>query len=106
MFATDNSFHLVHMVQLVNLSKTFLSRTTLSSWCHNMLDLFLTSYPSLYNVKLFPFLGLSDHLRISVSCSVSSSLRQERPPPSVRRRFCHFGAANWSDLQLYFSDFP
>src|ERR1700755_1097024 len=49
----------------------------------NILDLFLTSYPSPYTVKLFPPLGSSDHLLISVSCPVSSSLPQERPPPSV-----------------------
>src|ERR1044072_4676691 len=50
--------------------------------------------------------GSSDHLLISVSYSVSSSLPQERPPPSARRPLWHFGAANWSDLRLYFSDFP
>ncbi|KAL7646845.1 UNVERIFIED_CONTAM: hypothetical protein RMT77_002101 [Armadillidium vulgare] len=72
----------------------------------NILDLFLTFNPSPYTVKLFPPLGSSDHLLISVSCPVSSSLPQERPPPSARRRFWHFGATNWSDLRLYFSDFP
>ena len=72
----------------------------------NILDLFLTSYPSPYTVKLFPSLGSSDHLFNSVSCSVSSSLPQERPPPSARRRLWHFGAASWSDLRLYFSDIP
>src|SRR6201990_1347100 len=72
----------------------------------NILDLFLTSYPSPYTVKLYPPLGSSDHLLISVSCSVSSGLPQERPPPSARRRLWHFGATNWSDLRLYFSDFP
>ncbi|KAL7647645.1 UNVERIFIED_CONTAM: hypothetical protein RMT77_001245 [Armadillidium vulgare] len=71
-----------------------------------MLDLFLTSNPSPYTVKLFPPLGSSDHLLISVSCPVSSSLPQERPPPSARRRFWHFGATNWSNLRMYFSDFP
>ncbi|KAL7647126.1 UNVERIFIED_CONTAM: hypothetical protein RMT77_002384 [Armadillidium vulgare] len=45
----------------------------------NILDLFLTSYPSPYSVKLYPPLGSSDHLLISVSCSVSSGLPQERP---------------------------
>ncbi|KAL7640560.1 UNVERIFIED_CONTAM: hypothetical protein RMT77_008835 [Armadillidium vulgare] len=72
----------------------------------NILDLFLTSNPSPYTVKLFPPLGSSDHLLISVSCPVSSSLPQERPPLSGRRRFWHFGATNWSDLRSYFSDFP
>src|SRR6201990_869400 len=50
--------------------------------------------------------GSSDHLLISVSYSVSSSLPQEGPLPSARRRLWHFGAASWSDLRLYFSDFP
>ena len=50
--------------------------------------------------------GSSDHLLISVSYSVSSSLPQERPPPSARRPLWHFSAASWSDLRLYFSDFP
>src|SRR6201990_2644714 len=49
--------------------------------------------------------GSSDHLLISVSYSVSSSLPQERPLPSARRRLWHFGAASWSDLRVYFSDF-
>ena len=42
----------------------------------NILDLFLTSFPSPYTVKLFPPLGSSDHLLISVSCPVSSGLPQ------------------------------
>src|ERR1700755_962386 len=54
----------------------------------NILDLFLTSYPSPYTAKLYPPLGSSDHLLISVSCSVSSSLPQELNSPSARRRFC------------------
>ncbi|KAL7640504.1 UNVERIFIED_CONTAM: hypothetical protein RMT77_008779 [Armadillidium vulgare] len=45
----------------------------------NILDLFLTSYPSPYTVKFFPPLGSSDHLLISVSNSISSSLPQEGP---------------------------
>src|ERR1700755_2927481 len=49
----------------------------------NILDLFLTSYPSPYTVKRFP-LGSSDHLLISESCSLSPNLPQERPPPSAR----------------------
>ena len=46
----------------------------------NILDLFVTSNPSPYTDKLFPPLGSSDHLLISVSFSISSSLPQERPP--------------------------
>src|ERR1044072_8286672 len=33
MFTTANGFHLVLTIQLVNSPSTFLSRTTLSSWC-------------------------------------------------------------------------
>jgi exonuclease III len=72
----------------------------------NILDLFMTSNPSPYSVKLFPPLGSSDHLLISVSSPISSSLPQERPPPSARRRLWHYNAANWSDLRSYFFDFP
>jgi hypothetical protein len=72
----------------------------------NLLDLFLTTNPLPYTVNLFSPLGSSDHRLISVSNSISSSLPQERPPPSARRRFWHFGAANWSNLRSYFFDFP
>src|ERR1700755_106304 len=65
-----------------------------------------TSNPSPYTVKLFPPLGSSDHLLISASSSISSSLPQERPPSTERKRLWHFGAANWSDLRSYFFDFP
>ncbi|KAL7643214.1 UNVERIFIED_CONTAM: hypothetical protein RMT77_006505 [Armadillidium vulgare] len=72
----------------------------------NILDLFLTSNPSPYTVKLFPPLGSSDHLLISVSSSISSSLPQERPLSTERKRLWHFGAASWSDLRSYFFDLP
>src|ERR1700755_3233460 len=36
MFTTPNGFHLALMIQLVNLPTTFLSRTTLSSWCNSL----------------------------------------------------------------------
>src|SRR6201990_496306 len=36
MFTTANVFHLVLMIQLVNSPTTFLSRTTLSSWCNSL----------------------------------------------------------------------
>ena len=72
----------------------------------NILDLFLTSNSSPYTVKLFPPLGSSDHILISVSSSISSSLLQERPPSIERKRLWHFVAAIWSDLLSYFFDFP
>jgi hypothetical protein len=60
----------------------------------NILDLFMTSNPSPYSAKLFPPLGSSDYLLISVSSPISSSLPQERPPPSVMKKFWHCNAAN------------
>ena len=36
MFTTANGFHLVLMIQPVNSPSTFLSRTTLSSWCNSL----------------------------------------------------------------------
>src|ERR1700755_1078025 len=36
MFTTANGFHLVLMIQQVNSPSTFLSRTTLSSWCNSL----------------------------------------------------------------------
>ena len=119
MFTTANGFHLALTIPAGELAYNFSIQNNLEQLVQlptripdriddepNILDLFLTSYPSPDAVKLFPPLGSSDHLLISVSCSVSSGLPQERPPPSARRRLWHFGAANWSDLRLYFSDFP
>jgi len=55
----------------------------------NILDLFLTSNTSPYDVKLFLPLGSSDHLLISVSSSISSSLPHERrPPPLLKGNVC------------------
>jgi hypothetical protein len=69
----------------------------------NILDLFLTSHPSPYSVKLFSPLGSSDHNLISVTCPIAPV----RPldPPS-RRRLWHFNSACWDDLRQYFQDFP
>src|ERR1044072_1912741 len=36
MFTNANGFHLVLMIQPVNSPSTFLSRTTLSSWCNSL----------------------------------------------------------------------
>ena len=72
----------------------------------NIIDLFMIYNPSPYFVKLFPPLGSSDHLLISDSSPIVSSLPQERPPPSARKRFWHYNAANWSYLLSYFFDFP
>src|ERR1700755_661694 len=36
MFTSANGFHLVHMIHPVNSPTTFISRTTLSSWCNSL----------------------------------------------------------------------
>jgi hypothetical protein len=91
------------LVQLVQLPTRIPDRPGDSP---NILDLFLTSNPSPYTVKLLPPLGSSDHLLISVSCPFNSNLPRERASASTKRHLWHFGAANWSDLQTYFFDFP
>ena len=48
----------------------------------NILDLFLTSNPSAYSVKLFSPLGSSDHNLISVSCPIAPV--PPRDPPKQR----------------------
>ena len=69
----------------------------------NILDLFLTSNPSSYSVKLFSPLGSSDHNLISLTC-----LAAPVPPrdPPRQRCFWHFNSARWDDLRQYYSDFP
>ena len=61
----------------------------------NILNLFLTSNPSAYFVKLSSSLGSSDHSFISVS----------QDPPK-RRGFWLYFSAKWDDLRKYYSDFP
>ena len=69
----------------------------------NILDLFLTSNPSAYSVKLYSPLGTSDHNLISVFCPIAP-IRPQDPPG--RRCFWHYASARWDDLRSYFSDFP
>ena len=69
----------------------------------NILDLFLTSNPSAYTVKLSSPLGSSDHNLISVSCPVSPVVSQDPPRP---RCLWHFASAKWDDLRQYYADFP
>ena len=56
----------------------------------NILNYVLTSNPSPYTVKLYPPLGSSDHILISVSSSIFSSLPQERPPRIEKETFVAF----------------
>ena len=69
----------------------------------NILDLFLTSHPSIYSVKLFSPLGSSDHKLVSVTCPIAP-VRPLDPPK--KRRLWHYGAAKWRDLRQFFQDFP
>src|ERR1700755_1972924 len=111
MFTTDNGFQLVLMIQSVNSHTTFLSRTTLSSWCNSLpvsLTILVMNLTYLiFSLLLILLLILSNSFLLWVHpitflspYLVSSTLPQERPPPSARRRLWHFGAANWSDLRL------
>ncbi len=68
----------------------------------NILDLFLTSNPSKYSVKLFPPLGSPNHNLISVSCPITPVHPLD---PPKRHCFWHFASAPWDDLRMYFSDF-
>ena len=52
----------------------------------NILDIFLTSNPSAYSVKLSSPLGSFHHNHISVTCSITPVLPQEQPK---RRCFWH-----------------
>ena len=67
----------------------------------NILDLFLTSNPSTYSVKLSSPLGSSNF--ISLTCSIT--LVQPQDPPK-RSCFWHFNSAKWKDLRQYYYNFP
>src|ERR1700755_2715853 len=109
-------FLLAFMVQPVNVPSISISKTTSSSWCSsllvshrledepNILDLFQTSNPSPYTVKLI-HLWVSP-VTLSLYSSIISSLPQERPPTSAKKRLWNFGASSFSGLRSYFFDFP
>ena len=69
----------------------------------NILDLFLTSKPSAYSVKLSSQLDSSDHNLISVTCSIAPERPQDLPK---RRCFWHFSYAKCEDLRQYYLNFP
>ena len=69
----------------------------------NILDLFLTTNPSAYTVKLSSPLGSSDHNLISVTCPIAPLPPQD---PPARRCLWHYNSAQWEDLRRYYSDFP
>ena len=109
-------FLLAFMVQPVNVPSISLSKTTSSSWCSsllvshrlgdepNILDLFQTSNPSPYTVKLIHL--FVSPVTLSLYPSIISSLPQERPPTSAKKRLWNFGASSFSGLRSYFFDFP
>ena len=68
----------------------------------NILDIFLTSNPSAFSVKLSSPLGSSDHNLISISCSITPVLPQD---PPKWRCFRHFNLAKWEELRQYYSYF-
>ena len=69
----------------------------------HILDLFLTTNPSSYSVKLFSPLGSSDHNLISINCPTFPVPPQD---PPKQRCFWHFNSASWDDLRGYYADFP
>ena len=69
----------------------------------NILDLFLTSNPSAYSVKLFSPLGTSDHNLISVTCPITLVELQDL---LKQRCFWQLNSAKWEDLRQYHSVFP
>ncbi|MPC61598.1 hypothetical protein E2C01_055672 [Portunus trituberculatus] len=69
----------------------------------NILDLFLTSNPSAYDVTLSSPLESYDHNLITVSCPISPILSQD---PPKRRCLWLFASASWGELRKYYVDFP
>ena len=69
----------------------------------HIFDLFLTSNPSAYSVKLSSLLCSSDHNFISVTCFIAPVQPQDQPK---RRCFWHFNSAKWQDLRQCYSNFP
>ena len=68
----------------------------------NILDLFFTSNPHLYNPSISSPLGSSDHCLVAVNTSFS-------PPPSLpptSRKLWHHGRTQRLELSSFYSDFP
>ena len=66
----------------------------------NILDLFMTSHPEKYDVKLLAPLGNSDHHTISTSFSYTSLRTVSAPAP--KRIVWQYEKANWSELNRFF----
>lgn len=67
----------------------------------SLLDLFLTTDPFKYDVKVNAPLGNSDHSLISISYRSSALLNSS----NNRKLVWHFKRARWDDLNLFFSNY-
>ncbi|MPC48072.1 hypothetical protein E2C01_041837 [Portunus trituberculatus] len=67
----------------------------------NILDLFLTSNPSVYAVTLSSPLGSSNHNLISISCPISPIPPQD---PPKRRCLWRYASTSWGNLRRYYAD--
>nr|CAI5856361.1 unnamed protein product [Callosobruchus analis] len=74
--------------------------------CHgdfaSLLDLYLTTTPTFYTVKVSPPLGLSDHNSISALCRLQCSDLQH----TNARRVWHYRSTKWDYLRDYYQSFP
>ena len=68
-----------------------------------LLDLFISSDASICSTKVFPPLGNSDHLVVSVSIDFPSNSR--RDPPFHPRAY-DYSRANWDGLRYHLRDVP
>ena len=68
-----------------------------------LLDLFLSSDPSIYSTMAFTPLGNSDHVVVSVSIDFQSNLKQDAPFHGIAYYYSH---ADWGDLHDHLRDVP
>lgn len=67
-----------------------------------LLDLFLTTCPEGYGIKVTSPLGNSDHKLITATSSLQIQQNTHVPP----RKTWHYGAARWDELRNFFASFP
>ena len=102
---------LVELIDLVKSVIFFLSQTTLlnfPTWipdCDShspaLLDLFLSSDPSICSAMAFPPLGNSDHVVVSVSIDFPSYLQRDAP---FHRIAYDYSRADWDGLRDHLRD--
>ena len=73
--------------------------------CHSpaFLDLFISSDPSTCSTMVFPLLGNSDHVVVSVSIDFASNQKQDALFHSVAYDYSH---ADWDGLPHHLRDVP